>query len=183
MSPRRVAFALVLVPLLLAGCGPQAAQQESIKLSCQAPDDKVEQAMVLMAQAVPSASFMPCVKTLPQGWMFSSFDARSGQAEMWFDSDRAGMRALHVTLVRSCTVRGTRAPSDEPLADLWIDIHELTRRVAGTRYYRFAGGCMMERFDYPVPGDTVLLADTTAMIDLAPRASVEEQLAKHGLHL
>jgi hypothetical protein len=183
VTARRSVLLLVLVPSLLAACGPTGAQQGSIKLSCQTSGDTIDKAIVLMAQAVPSAAFVPCVKALPQGWTFGSFEARSGRVDLWFDSDRAGLHALHVSLVPSCAAGGTREPSDEPPADLSVRIQKLDTTITGTRTYRFPGACMMEAFRFPVSADTVLLGDTTLMIELSPRAALVAQLAKHGLHL
>lgn len=180
---RRVALALVLAPLA-AACGPVAAQQETVTLFCTPHTDAIQKAMVLVAQAVPSASLIPCVNGPPEGWTFDAFEARSGRADVWFDSDRAGARTLQVSLVPGCQARGTPEPSDELQApDLRVVVDVGPDRVAGTRFYRFAGGCLLERFDFPVEGDTVLFTDTAIMIDLTPRTKLAARLAEDGLSL
>jgi hypothetical protein len=180
----RLAVALVLLLPLAAACGPIEAQRDSIKLFCTPHSDAIQKSLVLVAQAVPTATLLPCVNGPPEGWTFSSFDARSGQVDVWFDSDRAGMRALDVTLVAACRIQGTTEPSDELKApDLRVKIAVSGDRVSGTRYYRFPGGCLMERFDFPIVGDTVLLTDTAIMIDLTPRAELVARLAREGLSL
>ena len=46
--------------------------------------------MILAAQAVPSAAFLPCIAALPSGWTHGGADISSGQASLWLDSGRAG---------------------------------------------------------------------------------------------
>jgi hypothetical protein len=180
----RLAVSLLLLCALAAACGPVQAQQESIKIFCTPHSDAIQKSLVLVAQAVPTATLLPCINGPPEGWTFSSFEARSGRVDVWFDSDRAGMRALDVTLVAACRVQGTAEPSDELQApDLRVKLDVRGDRVSGTRYYPFPGGCLMERFDFPIVGDTVLLTDTAIMIDLMPRAKLAARLARDGLSL
>src|SRR5207253_1051072 len=64
------------------------------------PECGTGNAMILMAQAVPSATRLPCIATLPSGWTFGGADMQRGRARFWLDSDRAGARAIVVTLVK-----------------------------------------------------------------------------------
>ena len=71
--------------------------------------------MILAAQAVPSAALVPCVAALPPGWRVGGTDIASGHASFWLDSDRAGVRAVTVTLSATCDVSGARQiRSDQP---------------------------------------------------------------------
>ena len=47
-------------------------------------------AMILAAQAVPSAAQLPCISALPTGWQIGGEDIASGHATFWLDSDQAG---------------------------------------------------------------------------------------------
>src|SRR4029450_3036313 len=62
--------------------------------------------LVLAAQAVPSATLMPCANPLPGGWSVGGFEGRSGRARVWLASDRAGARAAEARLTSSCDVAG-----------------------------------------------------------------------------
>ena len=47
--------------------------------------------VILMAQSVPTATWVPCISNaLPLGWQFHHLDARNGVARFWLDSDRDG---------------------------------------------------------------------------------------------
>jgi len=64
---------LALACLLLAGCVRPASSEfsQSRQPLCQDRGEPGTQVVVLMAQAVPSASLLPCVKLLPAGWSVS----------------------------------------------------------------------------------------------------------------
>ena len=71
--------------------------------------------MILSAQAVPSAALLPCIAALPSGWSIGGADIASGKASLWLDSDRAGPRAVTVTLTATCDTSGAQQiPSDQP---------------------------------------------------------------------
>ncbi len=71
--------------------------------------------MILSAQAVPSSARLPCIAELPSGWSVGSTDIRNGQTQFWLNSDRAGNRAVTVTLTARCDTSGAiRIPSDQP---------------------------------------------------------------------
>jgi hypothetical protein len=71
--------------------------------------------MILSAQAVPSAARLPCIAALPSGWAAGGASVSNGRALFWLDSDRAGGRAVTVTLTATCDTSGAqRIPSDQP---------------------------------------------------------------------
>ena len=52
----------------------------------------------LEAQSVPSASLVPCVRALPEGWSFGAANVRNGWSKWTLDHDRLGKPALSVRL-------------------------------------------------------------------------------------
>ena len=48
--------------------------------------------MILAAQAVPSAAFLPCIAALPSGWTTADTEIASGQASFGLNSARPGCR-------------------------------------------------------------------------------------------
>lgn len=75
---------------------------------------------VLMAESIPTAQMVPCVRSLPIGWHFGSFRAGDGDAAFTLDSDLAGKGALLVELSPSCATEGSmRTASDESGARLF----------------------------------------------------------------
>ena len=108
--------------------------------------------MILAAQAVPSAALVPCIATLPPGWRVGGTDIASGHASYWLDSDRAGVRAVTVTLSATCDASGARQiRSDRPGTRRFERRLSLRPQFAGLRFYTFPGGCATYQFNF-APG-------------------------------
>jgi hypothetical protein len=95
-----VAAAVVAGTMVVSGC--DTSQYPLV--SCTSRSRQT--ILVLEAQAVPSATLMPCANPLPGGWSVGGFEVRSGLARFWLDSDRAGARAAEARLTSSCDVAG-----------------------------------------------------------------------------
>jgi hypothetical protein len=67
---------------------------------------QLSSAIILEAQAVPSARFGPCLDKLEPGWVAHDLQPESGRAWFWLDSDRVGERFLTVTLQEECDTTG-----------------------------------------------------------------------------
>ena len=146
---------LALACLLLAGCAQPVSSElaRSRQPYCEYRGDPGTQFVVLMAQAVPSASQLPCIELLPPGWTVSDVFVRNGRVRFALNSDRVGMHAVQVVLERTCQLGGakvTRVPSDEPGMRRFEQIGEVRPGVGftGTRFYLFQGGCVSYRFEF-----------------------------------
>jgi hypothetical protein len=146
---RRAALTAVALLLLIVptGCGldshalPMCSLKENFN------------ALILEAQAVPRADRVPCIRALPAGWSVFSADTEQGRARFTLSSDRAGSRALQVTLTPRCDTSGaTEIPSDEKGTRRYERVQEVTPGFVGTRYYTFAGGCAAYRFEFAEEG-------------------------------
>ena len=115
-SVRRVALAAALVvSLVVAVGGTVYLLTPDQDFEVFPPTCRAQTVTVLMAQAVPTATAVPCIEALPTGLSFASAIARNGEARFWLDSDRAGDRAVTVTLTGSCDTSSARpVPTDEP---------------------------------------------------------------------
>jgi hypothetical protein len=172
---RRLGLA-ALVMTVLAGCGPTQVQQAFNKPTC-----TPSSVLGLMAQAVPTSRFLPCIAQFPAGWSFNSSDIKSRRATFWMDSDRAGIMALEVTLTRTCRASGSQIPSDEPGTRLFVHIDSIGKRYEATRYYLFTGGCITYGYDLPRVQASVLSTDVSNAIGMLPRAVLVEAARKIGL--
>jgi hypothetical protein len=102
--------------------------------------------VVLMAQSVPGATLVPCVRALPAGWHFAGFLARRGESQFWLASETLGRHALQVLLAATCSTRGARSTkSDEP-GTRRLDVGPSGR--ASDWLYRFTGGCVTYHFAF-----------------------------------
>ena len=78
--------------LVLAGCGEPVTggflyPRQPV---CRYQGRQATTMVVLMAQAVPTASQLPCIELLPAGWSVSDIFVRNGRALFALDSDRVG---------------------------------------------------------------------------------------------
>jgi hypothetical protein len=145
---------LVVACLALAGCAtPQSGSSfvEAHEPSCTYAGRQGTSLVVLMAQAVPTASQLPCVELKPPGWTVSDVFVRNGRARFALDSDRVGVGAVRVVLERFCAIgNATRVPSDHPGTRRYQEVISIEpgRRYQGAVYYVFPGGCVTYRLDF-----------------------------------
>jgi hypothetical protein len=129
--------------------------------------------MILSAQAVPSAALLPCITALPSGWTIGGADIASGKTSLWLDSDRAGPRAVTVTLTAACDTSGAQQiPSDQPGTRRFERPLSLAPQFSDLRFYTFPGGCVTYRFNF-TPGASPVLSDTAgSTLSFQPRSTL-----------
>ena len=108
----------------------------------------VSPGLVLMAQSVPTASMLPCLVALPEGWTFESLHANEDGATFWLDSAHDGHRVMSVAVSRDCNVEdATNVRSDHDGTQRYERVDRL--RQSGQLHYVFDGGCVTYDFDAP----------------------------------
>jgi len=186
-SVRRVGLALaILAAAVIAVFVSATAFKPAGNPGAYAPTCGTGHSIILAAQAVPSAALVPCVAALPAGWQVGfPADIASGHATFWLDSDRAGGRAITVTLSATCDLSGAaQVLSDQP-GTMRFD-RPLSQRAqfAERRFYTFPGGCVTYQFNF-VSGASPLLANAAhGAVGLMPRALLVDQVrSTEGLAL
>jgi tRNA A-37 threonylcarbamoyl transferase component Bud32/membrane-associated phospholipid phosphatase len=149
----------------LRGAGLLAAQEATLNsyavvvepAECRMVDEDV---LPLVAQAVPSASLVPCLEVETPGWDFHLADVKNGAARIFLRAERPHPRTelAEVALTAGCDVSGLRAEaSDELGTQMFVRVHELSnQRYAATHYYLFDGGCVRYDMDLHGSGRTAL---------------------------
>jgi hypothetical protein len=135
-----VAASILLLPACRASSYPQ--------LLCD--DDSRQNILHLVAQAVPSATLIPCIERLHPGWTYGGSEVRSGFVHFWLDSDRVGDDAVDLTMTRGCSVAGdTQLPVDADDAGLRLYEDAIVQHPGVTvRHYVFTGGCATVRYSF-----------------------------------
>ena len=134
--------------LLIATAGCVSSGSIGALPECAPPPGGMSSGAVLMAQSVPSASAVPCLRFLPVGWRFDDLEARNGRARFWLNSDRDGTRAVTVELSAACDTTGaTQIPSDDPAIRRYERVTEPGDGYRGQRHHVYAGGCTTYQFD------------------------------------
>ena len=131
----------------------------------------------LLAQAVPTAELVPCVREMPVGWNFESLDVESGRATFWLDSDRAGLRAAEVQLSPSCDVEGATlvAPEQEG-TERYQRLVSLSPSFVGATYDVFDGGCVTYRYKLARGAHIGLYQELHDAVDLFPRQALADDV-------
>ena len=136
----------IIVPMFVAWALETERTNSSLNTSDLGCDD--QEALWLMAQAVPSASAVPCVQLDRPDWSLNDVKVGRGFASIVFDVIQPFQEAaVTVELLPACDLAGsTEISSDQPGARRYIRIDRDATPVRVTRSYTFQGGCMTERF-------------------------------------
>jgi len=178
---RRTPVAAVVMALAVTGC---AGAPSSVPAG--APTCDHGNVLILIAQSVPSAAFVPCISEFPVGWTFGGEHLDAGGSVFWLDSDRAGLRAVTVSLDRICDTKGAVRVPVEPDEAGTVRLERpisLTPRLVLDRFYTFPGGCVTYRFAFR-PGATFTQAlEATSALTFFSRAKGVELLRREGITL
>jgi hypothetical protein len=166
------------VPMLvaiLAVLGTSCNAGGSAPPGCNRSDDS---AFMLMAQSVPSATQLPCLKELPVGWMVSGIQIRDGQTQIWLDSTIAGVHAVEVDLRATCDV--TEAvpvpPAPDEVGMRSFVQPDLPPGFSGVRYLLFDGGCVAYRYRFTGDAPPTLALEAEEALSFLPRQTVVERV-------
>ena len=157
-------------------------------LGAQAPECGTGHAMILAAQAVPSAAFLPCIAALPSGWTAAGTTPRSPAgrpASCWTPVHRRARRrpvrarpvrqlqTVTITLTATCDISGARQiPSGQPGMRRFERPPSLVPQYSDVRYYVFPGGCVTYQFVL-APGASPVLATTVgSAVAFMPRSAL-----------
>jgi tRNA A-37 threonylcarbamoyl transferase component Bud32/membrane-associated phospholipid phosphatase len=190
-SARRIGLLLLVVPLavLLVPTGrvvlfnhdPNTTRLQIFNLDCADLEP-----LWLQAQAVPSASLVPCVELLP-GWAVAGANARNGQSAFTLDHDRAGKAAMVVRLTPTCDPAGaTQMPSQRPGVRHYEQTERRADQFTATWYDQFPGGCVTSRLDSTSDVDGKFATDAPLVLGFATRQALQDALAQRSngrLHL
>jgi hypothetical protein len=170
----------VLAGTALSGCASDTTATTQQPTCPVGKDGDAANAVLLMAQSVPTATWVPCLRTaLPLGWTFHHLDARNDVSVFSLDSDRDGQEAIKVRLERSCDTSGATAiPSDREGMERFERVSTTSPDYVGDRYYRFDGGCITFVFTLTGDGENrgEALALATQAVGAMSRADLQQQV-------
>jgi hypothetical protein len=176
-----VALVLVAASAALTGCAPV---QNGSAPFCPRPDRNAGP-VILMAQSVPTAAYVPCISKFPAGWTFGGQRIRNDRSEFWLDSDRAGPAAVKVFLTRACDLSGAVEVNPEPGEPPMRRYQEpnLPPTFQGNRYYVFPGGCVTYRFSFSQGAKSAQALEAIEALTFVDRAKGVKDLAELGVIL
>jgi membrane-associated phospholipid phosphatase len=142
--------------------------------------DEMSNTLVLMAQGVPSAEMLPCLRSLPVGWYYEGLSVRDGEAFFYLGSDRGGFRSVEVRLTRSCdTSAATPIPYvEEPGAEAFQRTLALPPNYHAINYFVFEGGCVTYEYKFVGPFGAVLVKDASTALSFFDRAQLNQEFER-----
>ena len=168
---------LTLLALGLSGCSNDTTATTEQPTCAAGEDGAASNAVILMAQSVPTATWVPCLQSaLPLGWNFHHLDARDTVSVFSLDSDRDGQEAIKVRFEASCDTSGaTEIASDQEGMDRLERVTQTTPTFEGKRYYVFEGGCIT--YVFTLTGDSDNRGEALALATQSVGAITRDDLS------
>jgi hypothetical protein len=162
------AAAVAAVAVIMGGCAASSYPQAF----CKSPYHRGHALLLLEAQAVPSATLIPCILPLPAGWSYGGSQVRSSVSRFWVNSDQAGPHAVEIRLTRTCNLACT---AELRLRSPPAGLRGYQKPAAGqvralVRYFVFAGGCVTERFSFTRQSAPALFGQADQFLGFTPRS-------------
>lgn len=143
----------------------------------EAPQCGSVERVAIIAQSVPSASYVPCLLRLPAGWTSGRFQVRSGRTSYTLTSDRAPGHPVVVELRDRCRpVGATPIAARTPGGRTALRVREIDPRYAGTMFDVFPGGCVTYRFDFARGSHIALMAELQSAVGFVTRIELRRLL-------
>jgi membrane-associated phospholipid phosphatase/tRNA A-37 threonylcarbamoyl transferase component Bud32 len=131
----------------------------------------------LIAQSVPTASAVPCVRSLPAGWTVAHVTVTRGRSTLTFDHDRAGAGAMVATFSARCDPGGAAAiGADRTGISSYQRVVASVGRVTTTRFDVLPRGCLTTRLVAPPGQQQRLAAEIPQLLDFRTRQELAQQL-------
>ncbi|MDQ3897350.1 MAG: hypothetical protein M3326_08955 [Actinomycetota bacterium] len=141
------------------------------------PECEAGPRLALVAQSVPGAAYVPCVRHLPEEWSVRSFHAGRDGAAFTLVPRGPGSRPVRVEFVAGCDVTGAvpATPRAEGVRTS-IRLVAIAPRYTGTLTDAFAGGCVTYRFDFARGPHIALMEQLGAAVGLFSRRELSLDL-------
>jgi hypothetical protein len=126
--------------------------------------------LAVVAQSVPSASYLPCLRDLQPGWTTSGFAPSQDGTSFLLNSDRSPGQPVTIQLTTGCRISGASpSPARAPGVLTYTRLHSIRPRFAGRMYDVFPGGCVTYTFDFSHGSQIALMEQFEQAIGLYPR--------------
>jgi membrane-associated phospholipid phosphatase/tRNA A-37 threonylcarbamoyl transferase component Bud32 len=136
----------------------------------------------VMAQSVPSASLVPCVRYRPVGWKLAEVDVNNGRSLIMLNHDRAGKRALEVRLLAACDPAGAVEGSSPTAGVRHFQRIEASAggEFTATWYDLFPGGCVTSRLHLTEDPNGEFAAQAPQVLGFTARTALHEALSQRS---
>jgi hypothetical protein len=131
--------------------------------------------LVLAAQSVPDARFIPCIEATPIGWTVNVAHIDDEGMRFTLDSKIAGDDAARAELSPDCDPsEHVEVPSDIAGTSRFEFVESIESGVKGQRIYEFEGGCVTIDIDLEVDVSAALINEVSLALGFVTRAEVND---------
>ena len=176
----RVAVLVAVAAAVLAtGCGSSVGDPVRI-LPCTPAEDRLDKRMVLMAQSVPTASAVPCMRVALDDWFLDDLDSWDGGTNIEF-SRLIDQVALQIDLTETCdTGAATETATDQPGTRRFDERIRTGGSYRDQRFYLLPGACMTYTFALTGTGAEQAADDISRAIGLIGRDQLADQVRRYS---
>jgi tRNA A-37 threonylcarbamoyl transferase component Bud32/membrane-associated phospholipid phosphatase len=141
----------------------------------------------LQAQAVPSASLVPCVRALPVGWSLSDVAVNDGRSVIALHHDRTGGDAMVARLTAGCDVgQAIEEASAQPGVQRYQRVERHGPAYSAVRFDVFPGGCVTTRIRALASSRAEVTGAAPGILGYTSRGALAQDLERRSggrLHL
>jgi hypothetical protein len=176
---RVAALVAVAAVALATGCSPSIGDPVRI-LPCTPAEDRLDKRMVLMAQSVPAASAVPCMRVALDDWFLDDLDSWDGGTRIEF-SRLIDQFALTIELTRTCDRGGaSETATDQPGTRRFDERIRTGGSYRDRRFYLLPGACMTYTFALTGTGAEQAADDISRAIGLIGRDRLADQVRRYS---
>jgi hypothetical protein len=169
----------VAAAVLTVGCSASIGNPVRI-LPCTPSNHQLDERMVLMAQSVPTASAVPCMRTKLDDWFLDDLDSWDGRTRIEF-SRLIDEFALTIELTRTCDHRGAgETATDQPGTRRFDQRIRTGSSYRDRRFYLLPGACMTYEFKLTGTGAEEAAEDISRAIGFVSRDQLAGQVDRYS---
>jgi hypothetical protein len=177
-----VVAVLALSGPALAGCGSNVyigsgeGDPAVTEFRCE-QHDTPSGMLVLVAQSVPTASAVPCVRGQAGRWTMAELTVRDGSAVIVFGYQYGGPDRVTIEVRPTCDVGDAKEVSSVHAGTTRYNLErERAGRYANEIYYVYDGACTSLRFDLAPVGADLRGAEFLAALGFVTRDELDRQI-------
>jgi hypothetical protein len=180
----RILAVLVAVTLaaVVGGCGnvyigTDGPDPATDPMRCRQPSDEPSGMQILLAQSVPTATAVPCLRAETGDWVMTKFEVSDGLGRIELSHRYGDEDTATIDLTASCDVRDAEEISSQ-FGGMRKYARELTDagRYANETYYVYPGGCTWLRFRLSGSGAGLRSAEIGGALGFLSRDQLDRQI-------
>jgi hypothetical protein len=169
----------VAVAVLATGCSERVGDPLQV-LPCTPAEDRLDKQLVLMAQSVPTASAVPCLRTELDDWFLDDVDSWEGWTRIEL-SRLLDQVALTIMLTATCDHSGaSETATDQPGTRRFDERVRTGGAYRDRRFYVLPGACLAYQFQLTGTGTEAAAQEISGAIGLVGRDQLADQVRRYS---